>query len=74
MTNGPKKSDLAKVAKKPVSPAAASATVALGANRNSARTPVQNRRSGAPDRPLHPRPLGHRLAMAISVLRTRLVL
>jgi len=50
------------------------AAVALGSNRNSARTPVQNRRSRAPDRPVHPRPPGHRLVVAISIPRTRLVL
>lgn len=54
-----------------VSSAATSAAVALGANRNSTCTPVQNRRSRAPDRPVHPRPPGHRLAVAIFIRRTR---
>src|SRR5215472_19286653 len=58
----------------PVSSAAASAALALGSNRNSARTPVQNRQSRAPDRSVHPCPPVHRLALAISIPRTRLVL
>jgi hypothetical protein len=57
----------------PVSPATASAAVALGSNRNSAHTSLQNRRSRAPDRPMHPRPPSHRLAVAISIPRPRLV-
>ena len=52
-----------------VSYSATTTAVAIGPDRNSARPTVQNRCSHPPDRPLHPRTPGHRLAVAISVPR-----
>ena len=45
--------------------------LALGADRNSARTPVQTRGPRAPDHPLHSYPPGYRTAFSISLPRSR---
>src|SRR5229473_6133321 len=48
-------------------PFAVASALALGADRNSARPALQNRRPHTPDRPLHPFPPGYRLALPGSV-------
>src|SRR4029077_415933 len=54
----------------PVPPSIAPA-LALGTDRNSARTSVQTRRSRPPNCPLYPIPSGYRLALSKPVPRRR---
>src|SRR5207245_4225893 len=53
-------------------PSALAAALALGADRNPARPPLQNRRPRSPDRPLHPLPPRQRLALPEPVPLCRL--
>src|SRR5207245_3833663 len=53
-------------------PSAVAASLALGADRNTARPTLQNRRPRSPDRPLHPLPPRQRLALPEPVPLCRL--